>query len=390
MVKPTALRFATYYGAFYLMFGAFLPYFPRWLDGRGMSPEWIGWILAAGMIGRTLVSPIGARWADRAVRHRDPILAFAVGSVIIFALHLPVSTPWILLALSFAAGALVFGQIPVTDAFAMRAARDHAFEFGPVRAFGSGLFIIANFSAGALIDRLGTESVLAWIIIAGGLMALAAAWLPPGHRPSAHIPRPDEWARLGRMLAGPLGLALAASALIQAGHGFYYVVSANAWTAQGISGAMVGALWAFAVAFEIAFLWLSGRGWLGRLSPANLMIIGALASLLRWGLTALSPPLWVLFPLQALHALTFAATYVGFLRFTANDMPDDQTALSQGLNSALSGGIVLAAVSTLSGYAYAQYGVGGFAFMMVPGLFGLAAAALLRRVSSLPHRENID
>ena len=85
MVKPTALRFATYYGAFYLMFGAFLPSFPRWLDGRGLSPEWIGWILAAGMIGRTLVSPIGARWADRAVRHRDPILAFAIGSVIVFA-----------------------------------------------------------------------------------------------------------------------------------------------------------------------------------------------------------------------------------------------------------------------------------------------------------------
>ncbi len=91
-----------------------------------------------------------------------------------------------------------------------------------------------------------------------------------------------------------------------------------------------------------------------------------------------------------MHALTFAATYVGFLRFTANDMPDDQTALSQGLNSALSGGIVLAAVSTLSGYAYARFGVGGFAFMMVPGLLGLAAAVLLRRVSLLPRRENID
>ena len=390
MVKPTALRFATYYGAFYLMFGAFLPYFPRWLDGRGLSPEWIGWILAAGMIGRTLVSPIGARWADRAVRHRDPILAFAIGSVIVFALHLPVSTPWVLLVLSFAAGALVFGQIPVTDAFAIRAARDHAFEFGPVRAFGSALFIVANFSAGALIDRLGTESVLAWMIIAGGLMALAAAWLPPGHRPAGHIPDPDEWKRLGRLLLGPRGLARGASALIQSGHAFYYVVSANAWSAQGISGAMVGALWAFAVAFEIAFLWLSGRGWLGRLSPAALMMIGGLASLLRWGATALSPPLWALFPLQALHALTFAATYVGFLRFTAQDMPDDQTALAQGLNSAISGGVLLAAMSTLSGYAFAQFGIGGFAFMMLPGLVGLVAAIQLYRVSSLPRRDNID
>ena len=90
----------------------------------------------------------------------------------------------------------------------------------------------------------------------------AAAWLPPGHRPAGHIPDPDEWKRLGRLLLGPLGLALGASALIQSGHAFYYVVSANAWSAQGISGAMVGALWAFAVAFEIAFLWLSGRGWL--------------------------------------------------------------------------------------------------------------------------------
>ncbi|MDF1768311.1 MAG: MFS transporter [Maricaulis sp.] len=390
MVKPTALRFATYYGAFYLMFGAFLPYFPRWLDGRGLSPEWIGWILAAGMIGRTLVSPIGARWADRAVRHRDPILAFAIGSVVVFALHIPVDSPWLLVVLSFAAGALVFGQIPVTDAFAIRAARDHAFEFGPVRAFGSALFIVANFTAGALIDRTGTESVLAWVIIAGGLMALAAAWLPPGHRPTAHVPRPDEWKELRRRLAGPLGLALAASALIQSGHAFYYVVSANAWTQQGISGAMVGTLWASAVAFEIAFLWLSGRGWLGRLSPAHLMMLGGLASLVRWGLTALSPPVWALFPLQALHALTFAATYVGFLRFTARDMPDDQTALSQGLNSALSGGIILAAMSTLSGYAFASFGVGGFAFMMVPGLLGLVAAFGLHRVSSLPRRENID
>ena len=42
MIRTPAFRFAAYYGAFYLTLGCFLPYFPQWLDGRGLSPEWIG------------------------------------------------------------------------------------------------------------------------------------------------------------------------------------------------------------------------------------------------------------------------------------------------------------------------------------------------------------
>lgn len=267
MIRTPAFRFAAYYGAFYLLLGCFLPYFPQWLDGRGMSPEWIGWIVAAGMAGRTLVSPIGARWSDRAARRRDPILVFAIACVVVFGLHGPVDLPWVLLVLSFLSGALVFGQIPVTDAFAMRVARDDRFAFGPVRAFGSAMFIVANFAAGALIDRFGSESILAWLILAAGLLALAATWLPEGRRPATHQ---ADTARLGHvagMLAGPLGIALLASAMVQAGHGFYYAFSAKAWDEQGLSATAIGALWSTGVAFEIAFLWLSGRGLLGRASP---------------------------------------------------------------------------------------------------------------------------
>jgi PPP family 3-phenylpropionic acid transporter len=390
MIRTPAFRFAAYYGAFYLTLGCFLPYFPQWLDGRGLSPQWIGWIVAAGMAGRTLVSPIGARWSDRAVRRRDPILAFAIGCVVVFGLHGPSSLPWVLLILSFLSGALVFGQIPVIDAFAIRAARDERFAFGPVRAFGSAMFIVANFSAGALIDRFGSESILAWLILAAGLLALAAAWLPEGRRPDSH--RTDK-AHLGHilgMLSGPLGVALLASAMVQAGHGFYYAFSAKAWSDQGLSGTAIGALWATGVAVEIGFLWLSGRGLLGRASPAMLLGAGAAASILRWGLTAFSPPLWALFALQSLHAMTFAATYVGFLRFASEHVPDEHAALAQALNSALSGGLVMAAASAVSGYFYARIGAGGFAMMVVPAVCGLGAAVLLHRVQALPQAGKID
>jgi PPP family 3-phenylpropionic acid transporter len=296
-----------------------------------------------------------------------------------------------LLVLSFLSGALVFGQIPVIDAFAIRAARGGAFSFGPVRAFGSAMFIVANFAAGFLIDRFGTESILAWLILGAGLLALAAAWLPEGRRPEETVRSgKGDLVHVLRMLAGPLGIALAASAMVQSGHGFYYAFSAKAWSEQGFSGTAIGALWATGVAFEIAFLWLSGRGLLGRASPAMLLAIGSAASVVRWGLTALSPPLWGLFVLQSLHALTFAATYVGFLRFASEWVPDEHAAFAQALNSALSGGLVMAAMSALSGYFYAQMGAAGFAAMILPAICGLGAALFLHRVQALPQREKID
>ena len=391
MIRTPAFRFAGYYGAFYLLLGCLLPYFPRWLDGRGISPEWIGWIVAAAMAGRTLVSPIGARWSDRAVRRRDPILAFAIGCVVVFGLHGPANLPWVLLILSFLSGALVFGQIPVIDAFAMRAARDGAFAFGPVRAFGSAMFVVANFAAGALIDRFGTESILAWLIMAAGLLALAAAWLPHGHQPErAHASGKGDLVHVLRMLRGPLGIALAASALVQSGHGFYYAFSAKAWTEQGLPGVAVGALWATGVLFEIGFLALSGHGLLKRASPAMLLGVGSAASVVRWGLTALSPPVWALFALQSLHALTFAATYVGFLRFASDWVPDEHAAFAQALNSALSGGVLMAAMSAVSGYFYSRMGAGGFALMILPAICGLAAAVWLHRVQALPQAGKID
>lgn len=390
MSTAAPVRFAAYYGAFYLTFGAFLPYFPKWLEGRDLSAESIGLIVAAGLAGRTLVSPLGARWADQARRRRSPILAFAVLCLLVFALHTPQWGAPVLALLSFLSGAFLFGQIPLIDAFAMRAASREGFAFGPVRAVGSALFIVSNFVAGAMINAAGSESVLYWMIFGTALITLAAAFLPAGEQEDPASAGGADWVRLGRLIYGPFGLALAASALVQGAHGFYYAFSAVAWTAQGHNEVLIGALWSTGVAIEIVFLWLSGRGLLGRLSPAVLLGVGAAASILRWGLTALAPPLWALFALQLLHALTFAATYVGFLRYAVQSVPDRYAATAQAINSALSGGVVMAAASAVSGYFFARIGVGGFAIMIVPAVLGLMAAIALWRVSPLTPTQKID
>jgi PPP family 3-phenylpropionic acid transporter len=389
-MTPQAVRFATYYGAFYLTLGAFLPYFPIWYEGQGLSAEWIGWIGAAGLAGRTLVAPFGAKWSDGATRQRDPIRVFALATVFVFGLHSLVDTPWVLVVLSFFVSAAFFGQIPLVDAFAMRESRTGNLPFGPVRAIGSAMFILANVLVGAMLDRAGVDTVLIFLVLGASLIAVAAIMLPAGTHRRQDAAEDFNWVQIGRLIRGPFGLALAASACVQGAHGFYYFFSAIAWTEQGHSRLIVGTLWATGVAIEIVFLWWSGRGALQRLKPATLLGLGAAASIVRWGFMALSPPLAGLFALQLLHALTYAATYIGFLRFAVEWMPERQTATVQAMNAALSGGIVMALASAASGYFYARIGISGFALMILPSALGLGAAIALHRISSLPPRQKLD
>ena len=86
-------RFALFYGAFYLAFGAYQPYMPVWFEGRGLAPEQIGLAAAAGMIGRLIAAPLGAVWADRASRRRDALIGFAAINLLAFALHIPAIDP---------------------------------------------------------------------------------------------------------------------------------------------------------------------------------------------------------------------------------------------------------------------------------------------------------
>lgn len=383
LARSRQIRFALFYGALYFGFGAYLPYMPVWFEGRGLSPEQIGMAAAAGMVGRLIAAPLGAIWADRASRRRDAIIGFSVINLVAFLLHIPATDPAVILLLALLAGASVTGVIPLIDAFAMGQARVKKFEFGPARAFGSASFVIGNLGAGALVSVYGGEAALAWIIGGCVLTAVAALALPPGHRmpdmTAGAALRPVD---LKLLLAGGLPLAFAASALIQGAHGFYYAFSAVAWRSEGIPAAAVGALWSAGVIAEIVFLTFVGRffrGW----SPAGLMALGGAISVVRWIALALAPPLVVLFPLQILHAGSFAATYLGFLRFASAAAPGRLAATVQVVNSALSGGIVLAAATLVSGYAYAQMGTGGFALMAGPaGIGAVCAMFLLRRRST--------
>src|SRR5262249_56937220 len=82
-------------------------------------------------------------------------------------------------------------------------------------------------------------------------------------------------------LRSPSFLSVAgAASLIQASHAVYYGFSTLDWTAAGLSGHTIGALWAIGVVAEIVVFALAGSfAWLG---PAALLALGAVRAAIPW------------------------------------------------------------------------------------------------------------
>jgi MFS transporter, PPP family, 3-phenylpropionic acid transporter len=165
---------------------------------------------------------------------------------------------------------------------------------------------------------------------------------------------------------------LLAASLIQASHAVYYAFSTITWSAAGLGGGTIAALWALGVVSEIVLFALSARlpHWL---SPNWLLAIGGAGGALRWALMSLDPPAMALPLLQLLHALSFGTTHLGALIFLTRAVPPALGARAQGtLSVAL--GIAMAASMSLSGWLYAAYGTAAYAAMALMALAGGACA----------------
>ena len=64
MRSTLTIRYASFYGGFFLTAGILLPFWPLWLENRGLGPVQIGILLALGPWVRVLTNPLAAQLAD--------------------------------------------------------------------------------------------------------------------------------------------------------------------------------------------------------------------------------------------------------------------------------------------------------------------------------------
>lgn len=340
------------YLSLYLHYG-FFTLIPLWLKATGASPSEIGVLLAIPLVLRLLtVAPFTA-WAGRRGRVRDAITVTTLlsAAIILLLLGKPDHAGRVAVILIFS---IAWDQIPVlVDAYAVMSVRSHGVDFGRVRVWGSIAVVASSASAGWVLQGTGIEA-LPWLVAILLLLPAIAAPLLPSDRTMAAVEAGPTGKWRDVIADRQLMRALIASALIMGSHGVVTSFGAIQWAAKGISTGMIGTLQAVAVSVEIiAFVF--GAKFLGKRDPILLICIACVVAVVRWGIMALNPGLFVLFFVQMLHGITSTGAILGTMLVIAHRVPVQSSAAAQGLNAVLLG-VALAVVTAGSGLLW-SYGV---------------------------------
>ncbi len=372
-------RLATFYAAMFVFAGIVMPFFPVWLQAKGLDSRATGIVLAAPMLMRLVSVPLIARLADRWSAFRAALIAASVGSALAYALLSQAAgfVP-ILLAVALASVATA-PALPLTDAYALKGLGLRGRAYGPVRLWGSVAFVVANLGGGLVVDRIAPIHII-WLLVAALVMVAAVSLVL---RPLASDPsrsqRLDQPKR--KLLLSPgFWVIAAAASLIQASHAVYYGFSVLDWRAKGLDATSIGGLWGLAVVAEIALFAVSAR-LPTRLGPLGLVGFGACGACVRWGVMSLDPPLALLPLLQLLHAFSFGATHLGSIQLLARIAPDRQFATAQGDFSTVVA-LVMAGGLALAGVLYADLGGRAYAAMALAAALGGGFVLLARRFVS--------
>jgi len=373
-VPGLTVRLALFYAVLFALVGVRTPYWPLWLEGRGLSATEIGAVLAVGSWMQIVAAPSLAGLIDRRGERRRTIAILAAVAALGYALFAPAHGFAPIVAVSVLVGFAFTPVIPLADNLAMLAASTRGVDYGRARLWGSVGFIAAALGVGQLIA--GHPAALVLPILVGLAVVLAAlAWTLPDLRTDPHRGRRTV---LGLLRQPSYRLFLLATAGLQASHAALYGFSTLHWRSAGIGEATIGWLWAEGVVAEILFF-AYGRRLMQGSAPTVLLVAAAIGGLVRWPVLAVSSDVTLLALTQPLHALTFGAAHLGAMAFIARAVEPQLSASAQSLYSATSSGVAFGLAMPLTGFLYGRVDAGVFLLMAGLSAVGLVAALALAR-----------
>jgi PPP family 3-phenylpropionic acid transporter len=272
---------------------------------------------------------------------------------------------------------------PIAENFAMVESAKAGLDYGRQRLWASISFIVGTLVSGFALEVMATGTAV--ILIAASYVALGlAGFVLPDVKPKMAGGRRVTEARAGDVLrlfrSRVFVVFLLAVSIAQASHAMLYGFGSLHWEQLGISKGMIGVLWGIGVCAEVVFFYFSGR-LIPRFAPILLIFIGCLFGVLRWTVTAFDPPLWLLVPLQTLHAATFALTHFGTLHFLMQNVPNSLRNSAQGLYTACSAGLFLMLATAAAGPLFDALAGRAYLAMTAMSLVASALALIVLNVN---------
>jgi PPP family 3-phenylpropionic acid transporter len=354
------------YVALYAAFGVASPYWPKLFESKGLTPQQIGLILGAGLLMRLAAGPLVGRLADKLASLRLVLATCIAVAAVAAAAYMSATGFWFVLLIAVVQAAALAPTASLADALTVNAARP-PLDYGRIRGAASAAFLIGILGIGQLIVPADLSPII-WMNAALLTVAAAAtAWIPsaaPGPGPSGDGAPATTKVR-GLLELPPFRIVIIVSALVYGSHALYDAFAVIRWSAAGLQAPVISALWAEAVAAEVVVFFLIGPWLLDRLGTRGAAALAALAGVARWSVMGFTNSIPLLALLQPLHGLTFALLHLACMRVIGNVVPSGVAATAQALY-AFGAGVVTAALTSLSGTLYADYG--GLTFLLMAAL----------------------
>jgi MFS transporter, PPP family, 3-phenylpropionic acid transporter len=380
-----ALRsFILLYVLMYAAFGVASPFWPRFFETRGMTPEQIGLLLGLGTMVRLIAGPVAGRIADRLQQLRGVLAAAAaLAACLAFGL-LWVGGFWIFLIVRLCHEAALAPTTSLADALALgasksRAASGERFEYGWVRGSASAAFVFGTMVAGQVIEWAQLTSI-AWMHAVLLLGAAASAMLLPA--PDSRTEAAPDSSSSFRAIRELMGIVVfrrvvLIAALVFGSHAMHDAFAVIRWNAAGISPAAISLLWSEAVVAEVIVFVLIGPRLVDATGPGGAAAIASMAAILRWIVMASSTDPLALAIVQPLHGMTFALLHLACMRLMGVAVPRHLAATGLAIY-ALGPGLVTALLTLSSGMLYARLGANGFLVMALLSALALPLCLGLR------------
>ena len=252
--------------------------------------------------------------------------------------------------------------VPVVDAATLRMTQRRGTNFGAVRAWGTVGYTATTAMAGPLIAWLGEAAFVPLFVAWSMIRALLSLQLPRFRAPAHEVTTAAKAGagRLREVLRPWFVLPLVGLGMHYSIHLVLSGFGALLWARQGIDEGLIGPLIAVMAAAEALMMFFWTRLNI-KVSARHLIIIAAAVGAARWGIMAFEPPVYVLFFLQLLHAITFAVAYFGGIYFIANWTSEDIAAEAQGFSYLLQQGFSVIALIVF-GWFVASFGAKAWLF----------------------------
>lgn len=334
--NPPYWRLSGYYFYYYAALGAFMPYWPMYLEEKGFSSSQIGQIMAILAVTRLLSPNLWGWLADHSGRRALLIRITSIMTAIIFFQFDGINDFAWLAGLTLLVGMFWNAPLPLFESVTL------AYLPGPqrysrIRLWGSVGFIAAvTFIGWALDNGLALVCLPQAIWILMVLMTLISLLVTePPIRSTTQVHH-SVWTILKRpnVIA-----AFAVFMLVQVMHSPHYVFFSMYLEQNGYDNDRIGKLWALGVMAEVLLFMFAGV--LFRyFSVRRLLMIALGLSIVRWLITGwmIQHLYWVIFA-QILHAVTFGLTHMVFMMLIQRYFTGSHQSKGQTLYSSVSYGL---------------------------------------------------